>query len=119
MQFSKYKSQIQNLFFQDGYQLKGDIKTTCVYGNWTGRTPSCEEMYCPFPGYLDNGKVGTHLLLIGLIIHLFHFRFCLLATWGCMTTDLMLERLQTTDKLYLTVTKDGDWLWAVQREPLV
>ena len=47
--------------FQDGYQLKGESKTTCVYGNWTGLTPSCEEMYCPFPGYLDNGKI----LLVG------------------------------------------------------
>ena len=47
--------------YQDGYELDGESKTSCVYGNWTGRTPSCKEMYCAFPGYLENGKI----LLVG------------------------------------------------------
>ena len=46
---------------KDGYNLKGDNRTTCIYGNWTGTTPSCEETYCPFPGYLQFGKI----LLVG------------------------------------------------------
>jgi len=46
---------------KDGYKLKGDDRTTCIYGNWTGTTPSCEETYCPFPGYLQFGKI----LLVG------------------------------------------------------
>jgi len=46
---------------RDGYALKGDARTMCIYGNWTGITPACQEMYCPFPGYLQNGKI----LLVG------------------------------------------------------
>ena len=46
---------------RDGYTLKGDERTMCIYGNWTGTTPACKEMYCPFPGYLENGKI----LLVG------------------------------------------------------
>ena len=46
---------------KDGYNLRGDNTTTCMYGNWTGTTPSCVETYCPFPGYLNQGKI----LLVG------------------------------------------------------
>lgn len=34
---------------------------TCAFGNWTGITPACQEMFCAFPGYVDHGKI----LLIG------------------------------------------------------
>ena len=46
---------------KDGYSLAGDNTTTCMYGNWSGTTPWCRETYCPFPGYLLNGKI----LLVG------------------------------------------------------
>ena len=46
---------------KDGYSLSGDNTTSCIYGNWTGTTPSCQEKYCSFPGYLTNGKI----LLVG------------------------------------------------------
>ena len=49
---------------QDGFELRGEEKTTCVYGNWSGLTPSCQEQYCSFPGYLDNGKVGGAAALL-------------------------------------------------------
>ncbi|CAG0907249.1 unnamed protein product, partial [Darwinula stevensoni] len=45
----------------DGFRLVGDNVTECLYGNWTGLSPICEEVFCPFPGYIDNGKV----LLVG------------------------------------------------------
>ena len=59
--------------------LKGNNTTQCYFGNWTGLTPWCKEggeasfvfintvrqdlfaVYCPFPGFVDNGKI----LLIG------------------------------------------------------
>ena len=34
---------------------------TCSFGNWTGRTPMCQEVYCSFPGYIPHGKI----LLVG------------------------------------------------------
>ncbi|XP_028899392.1 uncharacterized protein LOC105217452 isoform X1 [Zeugodacus cucurbitae] len=34
---------------------------TCSFGNWTGETPQCQEVFCSFPGYIPNGKV----LLVG------------------------------------------------------
>lgn len=34
---------------------------TCSFGNWSGETPVCLEVYCQFPGYIPHGKV----LLIG------------------------------------------------------
>merc|ERR1719204_1056990 len=46
---------------KDGYTLLGNNMTECVYGNWTGKVPSCKEMYCPFPGTLTHGKI----LLVG------------------------------------------------------
>lgn len=46
---------------KDGYKLEGNNITECVFGNWTSLTPKCMEVYCPFPGFLENGKV----LLIG------------------------------------------------------
>ncbi|XP_022181036.1 sushi, von Willebrand factor type A, EGF and pentraxin domain-containing protein 1 isoform X2 [Myzus persicae] len=46
---------------RDGYSLVGDRYTECRYGNWSGETPKCDEVYCTFPGYIDHGKV----LLVG------------------------------------------------------
>ena len=46
---------------KDGFVLKGENTTTCHFGNWTGVTPSCELVYCKFPGYIERGKV----LLVG------------------------------------------------------
>ncbi|XP_017849130.1 uncharacterized protein LOC108604254 isoform X1 [Drosophila busckii] len=38
-----------------------DYVLTCSFGNWTGETPKCEEVFCSFPGYIPHGKV----LLVG------------------------------------------------------
>ncbi|XP_055836600.1 protein lev-9-like isoform X4 [Episyrphus balteatus] len=38
-----------------------DHVVTCSFGNWSGETPQCQEVYCSFPGYIPNGKV----LLVG------------------------------------------------------
>ncbi|CAG4983211.1 unnamed protein product [Parnassius apollo] len=46
---------------KDGYELKGNPIVVCSFGNWSGETPRCEEVFCPFPGYIENGKV----LLVG------------------------------------------------------
>lgn len=46
---------------RDGYMLKGHNTTQCFFGNWTGMTPWCKEVFCPFPGFVENGKV----LLVG------------------------------------------------------
>jgi hypothetical protein len=46
---------------RDGYMLKGNNTTQCFFGNWTGMTPWCKEVFCPFPGFIDNGKI----LLVG------------------------------------------------------
>ncbi|KAE8747215.1 hypothetical protein FOCC_FOCC006082 [Frankliniella occidentalis] len=42
---------------RDGFTLRGQDVTECSYGNWSGEIPQCEEVYCPFPGYVENGKV--------------------------------------------------------------
>jgi hypothetical protein len=52
---------------KDGFELVGggpynnSYSVECQYGNWTGDVPHCVEVYCPFPGYVQNGKV----LLVG------------------------------------------------------
>ncbi|KAM3956627.1 LOW QUALITY PROTEIN: hig-anchoring scaffold protein, partial [Aphomia sociella] len=46
---------------KDGYELKGNPIVVCSFGNWSGEAPKCEEVFCPFPGYIENGKV----LLVG------------------------------------------------------
>ena len=52
---------------KDGFELIGggpynnSFSVECQYGNWTGDIPHCIEVYCPFPGYVENGKV----LLVG------------------------------------------------------
>ncbi|XP_058446633.1 sushi, von Willebrand factor type A, EGF and pentraxin domain-containing protein 1 isoform X1 [Malaya genurostris] len=56
---------------KDGYNLTApggkeltnpnDYVLICSFGNWTGETPLCQEVYCAFPGYIPNGKV----LLVG------------------------------------------------------
>ncbi|KAK7074282.1 hypothetical protein SK128_025923 [Halocaridina rubra] len=42
---------------KDGYRLQGSATTVCHFGNWTGKTPRCKIIYCPFPGYLTDGRV--------------------------------------------------------------
>ncbi|XP_049790095.1 sushi, von Willebrand factor type A, EGF and pentraxin domain-containing protein 1-like [Schistocerca nitens] len=42
---------------RDGFTLRGGNVTECRYGNWTGELPYCQEVYCPFPGYIENGRV--------------------------------------------------------------
>ena len=44
---------------KDGFILKGQNTTQCDFGNWTGETPICELVYCPFPGYIEGGKVKS------------------------------------------------------------
>ncbi|XP_038218678.1 uncharacterized protein LOC119837224 isoform X1 [Zerene cesonia] len=46
---------------KDGFELKGNPIVVCSFGTWSGETPKCEELFCPFPGYIENGKV----LLVG------------------------------------------------------
>lgn len=56
---------------KDGFKLTGpdgkdvidenEYVLTCAFGNWTGITPLCQELFCAFPGYVKNGKI----LLIG------------------------------------------------------
>ncbi|XP_046420389.1 protein lev-9-like [Neodiprion fabricii] len=49
---------------KDGFELilKGDSHyVQCSFGNWTGEIPYCREVFCPFPGFIPNGKV----LLVG------------------------------------------------------
>ena len=45
---------------KDGYVLKGANTTECKFGNWTRTTPRCVEVYCKFPGTIENGKVNTY-----------------------------------------------------------
>uniref|UniRef100_T1J421 Sushi domain-containing protein n=1 Tax=Strigamia maritima TaxID=126957 RepID=T1J421_STRMM len=46
---------------RDGFVLRGNNITECMFGQWTGHTPYCQEIYCPFPGAIDFGKI----LLVG------------------------------------------------------
>ncbi|XP_063369637.1 uncharacterized protein LOC134657962 [Cydia amplana] len=46
---------------KDGYELRGNPIVVCSFGNWSGEAAKCEEVFCPFPGYIENGKV----LLVG------------------------------------------------------
>lgn len=56
---------------KDGFNLTGpggkeitdmnEYVLTCSFGNWTGETPMCQEVYCSFPGYIPHGKI----LLVG------------------------------------------------------
>ena len=49
---------------KDGFILKGDNTTKCDFGNWTGESPICELVYCPFPGYIVGGKVCSILIIV-------------------------------------------------------
>ncbi|XP_060533491.1 sushi, von Willebrand factor type A, EGF and pentraxin domain-containing protein 1 isoform X2 [Cylas formicarius] len=46
---------------KDGYVLKGNPFVECSFGNWTGMVPKCDEVFCPYPGLVENGKI----LLVG------------------------------------------------------
>ncbi|KAK2575996.1 hypothetical protein KPH14_007355 [Odynerus spinipes] len=48
---------------KDGFELVGggplnnSVSVECQYGNWTGDIPHCIQVFCPFPGFIENGKV--------------------------------------------------------------
>ncbi|XP_076642778.1 hig-anchoring scaffold protein isoform X2 [Halictus rubicundus] len=48
---------------KDGFELVGggpmndSMSVQCQYGNWTGSIPHCIQVFCPFPGSIENGKV--------------------------------------------------------------
>ncbi|KAG7211048.1 hypothetical protein KM043_016409 [Ampulex compressa] len=48
---------------KDGFKLVGggpsnaSKSVECQYGNWTGDIPHCVQVFCPFPGFIENGKV--------------------------------------------------------------
>lgn len=46
---------------KDGFVIKGKEFIECSYGNWTGEIPICQEVYCPYPGLVEHGKI----LLVG------------------------------------------------------
>lgn len=46
---------------KDGFVVKGKEFIECSYGNWTGEIPICQEVYCPYPGLVQHGKI----LLVG------------------------------------------------------
>lgn len=46
---------------KDGFVVKGKEFIECSYGNWTGEIPICQEVYCPYPGLVEHGKI----LLVG------------------------------------------------------
>jgi hypothetical protein len=50
------------IYCLDGYRLRGDNITNCIKGEWSTVNSTCVEIYCSFPGYLENGRV----LLVGL-----------------------------------------------------
>ena len=95
---------------KDGYVLKGANTTECKFGNWTRTTPRCVEVYCKFPGTIENGKVNTYSYtsdsnssnkkLFGNfghdLLHIFEFvlpyRYCWLETWVCTIIDRMLQK---------------------------
>ncbi|CAK9812882.1 Protein lev-9 [Anthophora plagiata] len=48
---------------KDGFELVGggplnaSKSVECQYGNWIGDIPHCIQVFCPFPGFIENGKV--------------------------------------------------------------
>lgn len=56
---------------KDGFQLIGSdgkevvdenaYVMVCAFGNWTGVTPECKELFCSYPGHVAHGKI----LLVG------------------------------------------------------
>lgn len=48
---------------KDGFELIGggplnaSKSVECRYGNWIGDIPHCDQVFCPFPGFIENGKV--------------------------------------------------------------
>ncbi|CAH1127522.1 unnamed protein product [Ceutorhynchus assimilis] len=46
---------------KDGYEIKGPEFMECFFGNWSGVPPRCDEVFCPYPGFVENGKI----LLVG------------------------------------------------------
>ncbi|XP_025833136.1 sushi, von Willebrand factor type A, EGF and pentraxin domain-containing protein 1 isoform X2 [Agrilus planipennis] len=46
---------------RDGYEVLGNDTVSCSFGEWVGEIPSCQEVFCPYPGFFENGKI----LLVG------------------------------------------------------
>ncbi|PBC31645.1 Sushi, von Willebrand factor type A, EGF and pentraxin domain-containing protein [Apis cerana cerana] len=48
---------------KDGFEIVGggplnaSLSVECQYGNWIGDIPHCNQVFCPFPGFIENGKV--------------------------------------------------------------
>lgn len=48
---------------KDGFELVGggplnlSKSMECRYGNWIGDIPHCVQLFCPFPGFIEHGKV--------------------------------------------------------------
>lgn len=48
---------------KDGFEIVGggpqnaSKSVECQYGNWIGDIPHCIQVFCPFPGSIENGKV--------------------------------------------------------------
>ncbi|XP_043506750.1 uncharacterized protein LOC122527031 isoform X3 [Frieseomelitta varia] len=48
---------------KDGFKIVGggpqnaSKSVECQYGNWIGDIPHCIQVFCPFPGFIENGKV--------------------------------------------------------------
>src|SRR5699024_9423330 len=42
---------------RDGFILEGSNVSYCHFGRWNITSPNCTQIYCPFPGFIDNGKV--------------------------------------------------------------
>ncbi|XP_070536269.1 complement factor B-like [Ptychodera flava] len=54
-----------------GYDIRGDRWRLCngYYGEWTGRTPSCEEIRCPDPGHPESGRRLGNSFHLGDVIN--------------------------------------------------
>merc|ERR1712008_492259 len=79
---------------RDGYMLKGHNTTQCFFGNWTGMTPWCKEVFCPFPGFVETARCYWW------------------APWASTNIGLMCERYETIAKLCSNVTVASHWLVA-------
>ncbi|XP_029640261.1 sushi, von Willebrand factor type A, EGF and pentraxin domain-containing protein 1 isoform X4 [Octopus sinensis] len=52
----KHGDRAKYMCFQ-GFRLRGDLHMTCRFGRWVGSRPYCDEIFCPNPGKLENGKI--------------------------------------------------------------
>lgn len=86
---------------KDGFNLTGpggkevidenEYVLTCAFGNWTGTTPACQELFCAFPGYVEHGKI----LLIGNM-GLYDYRPYVKKVWIWSLTIVIIKSTRTT-----------------------